>query len=155
MKPSAGILVFKPNKDNDGYLVLLAHPGGPLWGHKHKWTLPKGVLDENEDHLVAAYREFEEEIGMLPPRGKLIDLGSIKDGAKTNFIWAIEGDIDLENFSCNTFTMEWPLHSGIMGEFPENDRAEWFTMEAARQKLFTGQVGFIDRLAEQLGVTLS
>jgi predicted NUDIX family NTP pyrophosphohydrolase len=120
MKPSAGILVFKPNKDNDGYLVLLAHPGGPLWGHKHKWTLPKGVLDENEDHLVAAYREFEEEIGMLPPSGKLIDLGSIKDGAKTNFIWAIEGDIDLENFSCNTFTMEWPLHSGIMGEFPEN-----------------------------------
>jgi predicted NUDIX family NTP pyrophosphohydrolase len=151
MKQSAGILLFKVTKD--GCRVLLAHPGGPIWGHKDSWTIPKGELDEAEDHLAAAFREFEEEVGITPPVGELIDLGTIKSGSKTNFIWAVEGMMDVSKFSSNTFTMEWPLRSGIIAEFPENDRAAWFDLATAKKKLFNGQVGFIDRLADHLHET--
>jgi predicted NUDIX family NTP pyrophosphohydrolase len=148
MSQSAGIIVCKPS--DDGYLVLLAHPAGPLWGHKDKWSIPKGRLESGEDHRTAAFREFEEEIGMPPPNGALIDLGSIKSGSITNFVWAVEGDIDLDKFSCNTFTMEWPPNSGVQAEFPENDRAAWFDLDTAKTKLYIGQIGFIDRLAAHL-----
>jgi predicted NUDIX family NTP pyrophosphohydrolase len=150
MVQTAGILLFKA--DSAGYQVLLVHPGGPLWGHKDIWELPKGLVDAGEDVQAAAYREFEEEVGMTPPPGPLIDLGSIKSGNKLNFIWALEGDVNLQQFHSNLFTMEWPPHSGVVAEFPETDRAAWFDFATAKQKLFKSQVGFIDRLAAHLAV---
>lgn len=154
MKQSAGILVYK--KEGAGIKVLLAHPSGPFWAKQDTWSIPKGELDEGEDHIKAAKREFEEELGVKPPEGKLIDLGSTKQsGNKTNYIWAVEGDIDTNTLQFNsTFTIEWPPGSGNMREFPENDRAEWFNLSTAKTKLFKAQILFIDRLAERLGVTL-
>ena len=151
MKEAAGILVFR--RQATGVKVLLVHPGGPLWGHKDSWSIPKGELDEGEEHLIAARREFEEEVGVTVPAGELLDLGSVKQSnGKVNFIWAVEGDVDLAKFHCNTFTMEWPPKSGIMAEFPENDRAGWFDLATANRKLFKHQLTFIDRLAEHLHV---
>lgn len=148
-KQSAGILVYKRN--DNGLQVLLVHPAGPIWAHRDFWSIPKGELDGDEDHLRAAYREFKEEVGIDPPAGKPLDLGSAKAGNKVNYIWALEGDIDVSKFSCNTFTMEWPPKSGKMQEFPECDKAEWFDIETAKTKVFEAQVFFLDSLVRHLG----
>jgi predicted NUDIX family NTP pyrophosphohydrolase len=150
MKPSAGILLFRSSKN--GYQVLLAHPGGPFWAKKDKWSIPKGTVEEDEELILAAKREFQEEVGMVAPDQGMIELGLIKDGSKTNYIWASQGDFNPSTFSSNTFTMEWPPHSGLESEFPENDKADWFSLAMAKRKLFKGQVGFIDRLAKHLGL---
>ncbi len=152
-KQSAGILVFRRTKDD--VEVLLVHPAGPIWGKRDVWSIPKGELDEDEDHLTAAFREFEEEVGMKLQRDNLVDLGSSRQSSgKTNFIWALEANPDLMQFHCETFTMEWPPKSGNLQEFPENDRADWFDLATAKQKLFKAQIGFIDRLAEKLQVEI-
>ncbi len=152
MKQSAGILVFR--HESGSVEVLLVHPAGPIWGHKDFWSIPKGELDNDEDHLAAAEREFLEEVGLEVPKGVLIDLGSAKATNKTNFIWAVEGEIDVTRFQCNDFTMEWPPKSGQMQQFPENDKAAWFRLEAAKTKLFQNQTVFIDRLADHLGAVI-
>ena len=152
-KHSAGIVVFR--RQRDAIEVLLVHPAGPFWAKKDSWSIPKGELDEGEDYLTAAKREFIEETGIEPLSGEFVDLGAIKQsGGKTNFIWAIEGDPDLTNFHSNTFSMEWPPNSGQHQEFPEVDRAQWFDLEAAKRKLFKAQAGFIDRLIEKLDIAL-
>lgn len=148
MKQSAGILVF--SRVANGVEVLLVHPAGPIWAHRDFWSIPKGELDDSEDHLAAANREFLEEVGLEVPSGELITLGTAKASNKMNFIWAVEGDVDLAKFSCNTFTMEWPPRSGQLQKFPENDRAEWFPLVKAKQKIFKSQIVFLDRLAKQL-----
>lgn len=144
MIQSAGLLVFKIN---DGRVrVLLTHPGGPIWGKRDTWSIPKGELDEGEDHFSAALREFREEVGVAPPKGRLIDLGMAKQGSvKVNYIWAVEGDVDLGRFSSNTFLMEWPPKSGRRQEFPENDKVDWFDPMAAKSKVFKDQAVFFDR----------
>ncbi|HET7320211.1 MAG TPA: NUDIX domain-containing protein [Candidatus Saccharimonadales bacterium] len=151
MKQAAGILLYKHEAGK--VKVLLVHPAGPLWAHKDKWLLTKGEVDDaDEGHLEAAKREFEEETGSPPPEGEYIDLGEAKGGSKLNHIWALEGDLDTNTFHCNTFTMEWPPKSGNIQEYPECDRAEWFDLPTAKQKLFKTQNVFIDRLAEHLGL---
>ena len=152
MIQSAGLLVFR--RTGESPEVLLTHPGGPIWGKRDSWSIPKGELGEGEDHRTAAFREFDEEVGIEPPAGTLIDLGEIKQRSdKINFVFALEGDLDITKFVCHsTFTMEWPPHSGVQAEFPENDRAAWFDLPTAKQKLFKAQTGFIDRLAEKLAV---
>lgn len=153
-KESAGILVFKHVPE--GVRLLLVHPAGPFWAHKDTWSIPKGELDESEDHQTAAYREFKEEVGItLDPTLPLIDLGTSKQSnGKVNYIWSVETEVDLSQFSCNTFTMEWPPRSGTLQEFPENDRADWFDLVTAKRKLFKNQIVFIERLAEHLGETI-
>jgi len=155
-KQSAGILVYRRRSD-DQIEVLLLHLAGPLWAKKDKWHFPKGQLEEGEDALTAAKREFHEEVGIPVPDSELIDLGEAKQGPKTNRIWAIENDVDLSKFpstiESNTFEMEWPPHSGHTQTFPENDRAQWFPMTQARDKVFAGLVVFFERLAEHLGQT--
>jgi len=151
VKESAGILVYK--REGSELEVLLVHPGGPLYSKKDDgvWSLPKGELDGDEDHLQAAYREFEEELGMPAPAAEPRELGSIKQkSGKTVYAWAVEGDLDLSGFTCNTFTMEWPPKSGKMQEFPECDRAEWFSAQTVRQKLNEAQVEFLDRLEQSI-----
>lgn len=151
MKQSAGILLYR--KYGEKIEVLLSHPAGPFWEKKDTWSIPKGELDEAEDHMAAARREFDEEVGIEVPPGEWIDLGTTKQAGKTNFIWALEGDMDPADFVCRSmFTLEWPSNSGQKQEFPENDRVAWFDLTTAKQKLFKGQIDFIDRLATYLGV---
>ena len=143
---SAGILLYRL-RDNS-VEVLLAHPGGPFWSGKDlgAWSIPKGQSEANEDPLQAAKREFREETG-FEVDGQFIDLGTIRQPSrKMIHIWALEQDLDADRLHSNEFTMEWPRKSGIMMQFPEIDRAEWFDIETARQKIHKGQAGFLDRL---------
>jgi predicted NUDIX family NTP pyrophosphohydrolase len=150
-KFSAGILVYKDKGDQ--IEVLLAHPGGPFWAKKDSgaWSIPKGECEENEDLLDAAKREFKEEIGQEAPNEDYLDLGEFKrkDG-KTITAWAVKGDLDVNQLKSNTFEMEWPPHSGKKQEFPEIDKAEWFSLDRASEKLHSGQAVFLERLAEKL-----
>ena len=143
---SAGILLFRFRVER--LQVLLVHPGGPFWSGKDEgaWSIPKGVVDEQETPLEAAKREFEEETG-FEVEGQFIDLGTIRQPSKKIVhVWALKSDVDAALATSNIFTMEWPRKSGIMREFPEIDKAEWFDFEKARKKILKGQAGFMDRL---------
>jgi predicted NUDIX family NTP pyrophosphohydrolase len=148
---SAGILMYHVR---DGRLqVLLAHPGGPFWRKKDAgaWSIPKGEVDEGEDDAAAARREFEEELGTRPD-GDLIALGEVRQrSGKRVQAFALEGNLDADAARSMTFEMEWPPHSGRMATFPEVDRAAWFELDAARDKLIVGQRPLLDRLVEHLG----
>jgi len=151
-KRSAGILLYRIA--GGGPEVLLVHPGGPFWARKDAgaWSIPKGEYDDAEDPRACALREFEEETGTALPAGDLVELGSVRQkGGKVVSAWAAQGDLDTGSVRSNTFTMEWPPRSGRTAEFPEIDRAEWFGVDAAREKLVAAQAEFIDRLLEQLG----
>ncbi len=131
------------------------HPGGPFWARKDAgvWSIPKGEYDDTEDPLACALREFEEETGTALDPAEPLDLGSVtQGGGKVVTAWAAEGDLDAASISSNTFTMEWPPRSGTSAEFPEIDRAGWFGLEEAREKLNPAQVELVDRLAERLGL---
>ena len=138
---------------NDTLEVLLAHPGGPFFRDKDAdvWTVPKGEVEEGEDLLSRARREFEEEVG-IPANGDWIDLGWVKQkGGKTVYAWAFAGNLPDEFRVCsNNFEMEWPPRSGKMESFPEVDKACFFSLEEARLKLKAAQTPFLDRLVEAL-----
>jgi len=152
-KRSAGLLVFR--KASASHVeVMLAHMGGPFWANKDEggWSIPKGEYElEEEDPLVAARREFVEELGHHAPSGDFIDLGEVaQSSGKRIRAWAVEGDLDVSRITSNTFEMEWPPGSGRMQRFPEIDRAGWFDLDTARTKLVKGQVRFIDLLIDSL-----
>jgi predicted NUDIX family NTP pyrophosphohydrolase len=149
-KQSAGILLYR--REGGQLQFFLVHPGGPFYKKKDggAWTIPKGEFDENEDAFDAAKREFFEETGQKID-GRFIGLDSVKlKSGKTIYAWAVEGDIDHEIISSNTFEMEWPPKSGRLQSFPEIDRAAWFGWEEARWKIKNAQAGFLDKLAEVL-----
>jgi len=133
----------------DGVLeVLLVHPGGPFFRNKDKaaWSIPKGEPDAGEDLLAAAQREFAEETG-LKATGPFLPLEPIKQkGGKIVHAWAFEGDCDPACIKSNTFSIEWPPHSGQRREFPEIDRAGFFDLGTARIKIKAGQEGLIEEL---------
>ncbi len=145
-KISSGLLMYRRR---DGRLqVLLVHLGGPFWKNKDEgaWSIPKGEVDANEDLLLCARREFEEELGVAPA-GNFVELTPIKQkGGKIVHAWCFEGDLDASSIRSNTFTMEWPPKSGKTTSFPEVDRAEWFDLETARKKINAGQMAIIDGL---------
>jgi predicted NUDIX family NTP pyrophosphohydrolase len=147
---SAGLLMYRIH---DGKLqVLLAHPGGPYFKNKDDlaWTIPKGEIEQGEDLLEAAKREFEEETGSTPT-GPFTALKPIKQkGGKIVHAWAFKGDCDPTAITCNTFTMEWPPKSGQQMAFPEIDRADFFDLAAAMRKIKGGQEALIEELAELL-----
>jgi predicted NUDIX family NTP pyrophosphohydrolase len=150
-KRSAGILLYRVV--GDAHEVLLVHPGGPFWARRDAgaWSIPKGEYEEGEDPRACALREFREETGSELPGGNLIDLGSVKQkGGKLVSAWAADGDVDADAVSSNTFTMEWPPRSGRTAEFPEIDRAGWFGIGAAREKIVSAQAEFLDRLLERV-----
>ena len=127
------------------------HPGGPFWARRDAgvWSIPKGEYSDGEDPLDAARREFAEELGSRAPDGDPADLGEIRQkSGKVVHGWALAGDLDPVTIQSNTFTLEWPPRSGRMTEFPEVDRAEWFGLERAREKINPAQAAFLDRLAE-------
>ena len=145
-KKSAGLLMYRYRH---GTLeVLLVHPGGPFWAKKDagSWSIPKGEYLPEEEPLKVAQREFQEETG-FPAAGNFIPLTPRKQpSGKIISAWAFEGDCDAAAVKSNTFSLEWPPRSGKQQEFPEVDRAGWFTVPIAREKLIKGQVGFIDEL---------
>ncbi|GAB3312121.1 NUDIX domain-containing protein [Epidermidibacterium keratini] len=152
---SAGILLFRRTPS---FEVLLGHVGGPLWARKDAaaWSIPKGEYEpDEEDARAAAAREFTEELGLPAPDGQWLELGEVVyrsgRGRKQLTVWAVEGDLDPALVVPGTFQMEWPPRSGRLAEFPEIDRAAWFDIDAAPEKLMTGQRPFLDRLAELLG----
>lgn len=148
---SAGILLFRRGGAEPE--VLLVHPGGPYWAKKDDgaWSVPKGEHDDGEDAVVAARREFFEELGSRLPAGRITPLGEVRQkGGKLVAAWAVEGNLDTGRITSNTFELEWPPRSGRRQEFPEVDRAEWFTLEQARAKLLEAQTPFLDRIAELL-----
>lgn len=146
---SAGILLYRTTPA--GFEVLLVHPGGPFWARRDAgaWSIPKGGYGDSEEPLAAARREFEEELGTAPPADEPVDLGEIrlKSGKRVR-AWALAGDLDATAITSNTFTVQWPPRSGRMQEFPEVDRAQWFGLAEARQKLNPAQAALIDRLQE-------
>jgi predicted NUDIX family NTP pyrophosphohydrolase len=151
-KFSAGLLVFR--KSHDLLEVFLVHPGGPLWANKDEgaWSLPKGEYTAHEDPLDAAKREFQEETG-FSVQGAFHPLGEIvQAGGKHVTAWAVEMDVDASSIRSNTFKLEWPPKSGKVREFPEVDRAGWFSLAEARRKILQSQESFLDRLAERLGI---
>ncbi len=145
---SAGILL---HRDVEGRLeVLLVHPGGPFWARRDAgaWSIPKGEYEPDEEPLEAARREFAEELGAAPPAGEPTDLGEVhQKSGKVVHAWALEGDLDPAAVKSNTFALEWPPRSGQMREFPEIDRAQWFGVEEARERINPAQVALLDRLA--------
>jgi predicted NUDIX family NTP pyrophosphohydrolase len=147
-KESAGLLMYRLH---DSTLeVFLVHPGGPYWAKKDlgSWSIPKGEFEEGEDRLNAAKREFQEETGFLP-EGSFAALTPVKQpGGKTVYAWAVRGDCDAKTIVSNRFSIEWPPRSGKRQEFPEVDRAGWFTMEVAKEKILKGQVSLLEELSQ-------
>jgi predicted NUDIX family NTP pyrophosphohydrolase len=170
---SAGLLLYRrtpdPETGTGRVEVLLVHPGGPYWSKKDSgaWSIPKGLAEPEElgpepatvtaakarnraagiDLLAVARRETREETG-LEPEGPFRPLGGVKaHGHKLIFAWAVEHDCDATAITSNTFTMEWPPRSGKQAAFPEVDRADWFTLEAAREAIVPVQRRFLDDLA--------
>ena len=141
---SAGLLMYRLR--DAAPEVLLVHPGGPFWRNKDAgaWSIPKGLYETHEDPLAAARREFEEETGSLVD-GAFIALGSFRQpGGKIVTAFAVEGDFDVGGLRSNSFSIEWPPHSGRQASFPEVDRAAWFSPAAARTKMVRGQVPILD-----------
>jgi predicted NUDIX family NTP pyrophosphohydrolase len=146
-KRSAGILLYR--RSESGLEVLLVHPGGPFWSRRDAgaWSIPKGEIDEGEDPLACALREFEEELGSPLVTDSPVALGEVRQkGGKVVAAWAVEGDLDAAGFRSNTFEMEWPPRSGRTQEFPEIDRAEWFALDRAREKILPAQAELLERL---------
>lgn len=147
---SAGIIAYRKRRTLE---VLLVHPGGPFWRNKDlgAWSIPKGEYADEEDAAIAARREFAEELG-LEPSMRLTALGQVKQrGGKLVTAFAAELDLDVRGIRSNNFEMEWPPRSGKRQTFPEVDRAEWFTLEEAREKINAGQRPLLDRLAQFTG----
>ncbi len=148
---SAGILLYRTT---GGRLeVLLVHPGGPFFARRDNgsWGVPKGEYEPGEKPLACAIREFEEELGQVPPDGPMIALGEIRQkNGKLVTAWALAGDLDADAVHSNSFTLEWPPRSGRMREFPEVDRAAWLTVEAAGEKISDAQRPLLDRLVDAL-----
>ncbi len=141
-------------RKGEHYEVLLVHPGGPFWTHKDaaSWFIPKGEIEPGEDYLTAAKREFQEETA-IEPRGAFLSLGAVKHrSGKIVEAWAFEGDCDPTAIKSNTFALEWPPHSGKQEQFPEIDRAAFFSFDEAKAKIYPAEYELLNRLQEQLGL---
>src|SRR5215510_5349556 len=147
-KTSAGLLVYRVASQKQPE-VFLVHPGGPIWAKKDMgvWSIPKGLREPDEEGLATARREFLEEVGQSPPSGMAIPLKPVTLlSGKVVQAWAVEGDVDAASLRSNTFAMEWPPHSGKRAQFPEVDRAAWFSLAEARRRIHPGQAPLIDEL---------
>jgi predicted NUDIX family NTP pyrophosphohydrolase len=149
-KISAGLLMYRVRGGEIEF--LLAHPGGPFWKNKDAgaWTIPKGEIQPGEEPLAAAQREFEEEIG-LKPQGTFIELTPVtQKGGKVVHAWAFEGDFDTARLHSNNFQMEWPPRSGKFETCPEVDRACFFRLAEAKQKINVAQAAFLEELRSKV-----
>jgi predicted NUDIX family NTP pyrophosphohydrolase len=150
-KESAGLLLYR--RRAEGIEVLLVHPGGPFWAKKDlgAWSIPKGEAAPGEDLLARARQEFLEETGFAP-EGPVAPLAPVRQtGGKLVHGFALEGDCDAAAIRSNSFTLEWPPRSGQFREFPEVDRAAWFDLQTARQKINQAQSALLDELERLVG----
>src|SRR4051812_16250612 len=148
---SAGILLFRLTAA--GPEGLLVHPGGPFWARRDAgaWSIPKGEYTEGEAPVDCARREFAEETGSTLPLEDLVPLGEIRQrSGKRVQAWAAAGDLDPAAVRSNTFELEWPPRSGQVQTFPEVDRAAWFGLNEAQERLLPAQVPFVERLRGHL-----
>jgi predicted NUDIX family NTP pyrophosphohydrolase len=153
-RQSAGILIFRRRnrRDPEAIEVFLVHPGGPFWARRDAgaWSIPKGEVQPGEDLLKRAITELREETG-FGVDGPFLPLGPIKQaGGKVVHAWAVEGDCDPAKLSSNTFSLEWPPRSGKRQDFPEVDRAAWFDIKTAEEKINKSQSRFLRALADKL-----
>jgi predicted NUDIX family NTP pyrophosphohydrolase len=149
-KQSAGLLIFR--RRNGQLEVFLVHPGGPFWKNKDQgaWSIPKGEFAPDDDPLEAARREFHEETGFTV-EGHFLPVQPIEQpSGKVVHAWLVEGDFDPAEVRSNTFKLEWPRNSKKFIDVPEIDRADWFSMLLARQKILPGQLAFLDQLEAAL-----
>jgi predicted NUDIX family NTP pyrophosphohydrolase len=149
---SAGILLWR--RRDGGLEVFIAHMGGPFWAKKDgaAWSIPKGEYPTDEHALVAARREFLEEIGVPVPDLEYVSLGEFRQSSgKIVTAFAAESDLEVAEVHSNTFPVEWPPKSGRIQEFPEIDRAEWMPLADATRRLVKGQVAILEALAASLG----
>jgi predicted NUDIX family NTP pyrophosphohydrolase len=147
---SAGILLYRFRDSELG--IFLVHPGGPFWAKKDAgaWSIPKGEFAADENPVAAAKREFAEETGCAID-GNFVELPPVKQpGGKLVYVWAVEGDCNAESIKSNLFTLEWPPRSGKRKEFPEVDRAGWFDLKLAKEKILKGQLVFLEQLQRML-----
>jgi predicted NUDIX family NTP pyrophosphohydrolase len=151
MKTSAGILLYRHGEA--GLEVLIGHMGGPFWERKDAgaWSIPKGEMQEGENTLAVAKREFAEELGSPPPEEPYLELGEVRQASgKRVIVFAVQGGFDVESIRSNNFELEWPRGSGQIQEFPEIDRATWLSPAQAREKLIPAQAPFVERLEQAL-----
>ena len=151
LRRSAGVVLFR--RTGGGPEVLLGHMGGPFWRRRDAgaWSIPKGGYDADEDALVAARREFAEEIGHPVPDGELLPLGQVlQANGKIVSAWAVEGQLDPADARSNTFELEWPPGSGRRQVYPEFDRVAWFPLAEAREKAVAAQATLFERLGALL-----
>lgn len=144
---SAGILLYR--RLDNGLEVLLVHPGGPMWAKRDAgaWSIPKGEYQPGEEPLAAARREFAEELGTPAPDGEVHDLGEVRQkSGKQVRAFALPGDLDASAIVSNTCLVPWPPRSGRLIEVPEVDRAEWFSVAEAGERINPAQVVLLGRL---------
>jgi predicted NUDIX family NTP pyrophosphohydrolase len=150
---SAGVLLYRRRGTRTE--VFLVHPGGPFWAKKDEgaWSVPKGLVDPDEEELACARREFTEETGFdAGGNGTEHDLGSFRQpSGKRVRAWAIEGDCDPAQLKSNLFEMEWPPKSGRTATFPEVDRGGWFERAEALLKIVSGQRPILEKFYAELG----
>ncbi len=149
---SAGLVIYRMREQH--LEVLLAHPGGPFFVRRDLgvWSIPKGEVGAGEDLLTAARREFAEETG-LEPWGPYLPLGAVKyKNHKVVHAWAFEGDFDPATLISNTFELEWPRKSGRTIVVPEIDRAAWFDLDEAGERILPAQRRFVFDLEAVAGV---
>jgi len=156
MPTSAGLLVYR--RTPAGVRVLLVHPGGPFFRNKDAgaWTIPKGQPNPGEELLDAARREFREETGFVAGDVGLLSLGQVKQkGGKVIHAWAAKANAELDpsQITSNQFEVEYPPRSGKFQSFPEVDRAAFFTIDQAREKINAAQATLLDRLETALTST--
>lgn len=151
MVTSAGLLLHRGSPRGGDLQVFLAHMGGPFWRRRPRaWSIPKGLLEDGEDALTAARREFAEEIGVAAPDGDVVDLGEVRQASgKRVRVFAVPAEgFDVDAVRSNTVRLELPRGSGRFVEVPEVDEARWVPVDEARELLVAGQVAAVDRLVD-------
>jgi predicted NUDIX family NTP pyrophosphohydrolase len=151
LKQSAGLAMYRLRGGK--IELLLIHPGGPFWTKKDSgsWTIPKGEIEQLEEPFQAARREFEEETGLKPPETGFTPMQPVRlRSRKTVYAWFFEGDWDTSKLNSILFALEWPPRSGVFRDYPEADRAEWFSLSEAKEKIQPGQLPFVEEIERAL-----